>query len=62
MTPKQSQPARQPVRTITHGNVEVEVWAERHAEPDLDRFVAVLVTLALRRVEGEEQAKEADRG
>ncbi len=61
MTSKQQQPGRQPARTTTHGNVEVEVWAERHAEPDVDRFVAVLVTLALRRVETERQGGEADR-
>jgi hypothetical protein len=61
MTSKQPQPARQPTRTTTHGNVEVEVWAERHAEPDVDRFVSVLVTLALRRVEAEQQGREADR-
>jgi hypothetical protein len=32
----------------------LEVWAERR-EPDWDRFVAVMVTLALRRVEEREK-------
>jgi len=37
------------------------VWAEHRTPPDLDRFVAVLVTLALRRVEAEAKETEADR-
>jgi hypothetical protein len=40
----------------------ITVRAEHREPVDLDRFIAVLVTLALRRVEEEADQAEADRG
>lgn len=39
----------------------LRVWAERRADPDWDRFIAALVSLAMRQVEDEEQKKEEER-
>lgn len=41
---------------------KLTVWAEHRDPVDIDRFVAVLVTLALRRVEEEANQTEADDG
>lgn len=43
-------------------NRRLRVWAEHREPPDVDRFVAVLVALALRRVEEEAEQTEADDG
>jgi hypothetical protein len=40
----------------------LKVWAEYRDPVDIDRFVAVLVTLALRRIEEEANQTEADDG
>lgn len=43
-------------------NRRLRVWAEYRDPPDVDRFVAVLVALALRRVEEEAEQKDDDDG
>ncbi len=40
------------------GQRPLAVWAERHPEPDWDRYIAALVALALRRVEEAEGQEE----
>jgi hypothetical protein len=49
------QPRRRKRNTAGNGR-RLEVWAERR-EPDWDRFVAVMVTLAMRRAQEREQQK-----
>jgi hypothetical protein len=39
---------------------KLAVWAEHRDPVDIDRFVAVLVTLALRRIEEEEADEQAE--
>ena len=43
-----------------NGGRRLKVWADHRDPPDIDRFVAVLVTLALRRVEEEADQTEAE--
>lgn len=45
-----------------HARRKLAVWAEHRDPPDIDRFVAVLVVLALRRVEEEANQAEAEDG
>lgn len=39
----------------------LRVWAERRADPDWDRFIAALVSLAMRQVEEDEEQEEEER-
>lgn len=51
-SPKKKVEKRRPAATTT-----VEVWGERRPQPDWDRFVAALLSLAVRRIA--EQDEEA---
>ena len=40
------------------GRAPLVVWAEKRPEPDWDRFIAALVALAMRRVDGSAKSEK----